>query len=64
MAGATLVQAADSRGRENGIKVVSAGLGRTGGERLRKALDVLGYRTYHHMVIPKPSLKIDKDKQR
>lgn len=52
----TLAQAtnAEARERQNEIKVVGAGLGRTGGERLRKALDVLGYKTYHHMVIPNP----------
>ncbi len=32
-------------------QVVGAGLGRTGTDSLRSALDILGYRTYHRMVI-------------
>ena len=30
-----------------GIKVIGAGLGRTGTKSLAAALDILGYKTYH-----------------
>jgi hypothetical protein len=33
------------------FQVVGAGLGRTGTDSLRAALEILGYRTYHHMAI-------------
>ena len=36
-----------SRGRGGGVRVIGAGLGRTGTESLREALTELGYKTYH-----------------
>ena len=33
--------------RRRGIKVIGAGLGRTGTKSLAAALDILGYKTYH-----------------